>query len=144
MIAQAVAWQAPLVLTFSAGPNAALLTLPNVGLWVADADAEIVFASEVHETLGTDGSAVTVDVVKAADGAALSAGTSLLASTFNLKATINTIQKCTLSAGTLASSQSGRIIPAGYRLGLNFSGTMTAVTGVNIVVVLNRLIRPSW
>ena len=144
MIAQAVAWQAPLVMTFSAGPNAALLTLPNVGLWVADSDAEIVFASEVHETLGTDGSAVTVDVVKAADGAALSAGTSLLASTFNLKATINTIQKRTLSAGTLASSQSGRIIPAGYRLGLNFSGTMTAVTGVNIVVVLNRLIRPSW
>ncbi|NBR88215.1 MAG: hypothetical protein EBT61_22490 [Verrucomicrobia bacterium] len=130
-----------MVLTFSAGPNAALLTLPNVGLWVADSNCEIVFASEIHETLGTDGSAVTVDVVKASDGAALSAGTSLLASTFNLKSTINTLQKRSLSPGTLAAD---RTILNGQRIGLKFSGTLTAVTGVNIVVVLNRLNRPTW
>lgn len=141
MQAQAVAWQAPLVLSFAAGPNAALLTAPNVALWLADADAEIVFAAEIHETLGTDGSAVTVDVVKVADGTAIASGTSLLATTFNLKATINTRQSRTLSAGTLASD---RIIYAGQTLGLKFSGTMTAVTGVNITVVLNRLRRPAW
>ncbi|NBU11761.1 MAG: hypothetical protein EBS84_22645 [Proteobacteria bacterium] len=141
MIAQAVAWKAPLVLTFSAGPNAALLTAPNVGLWVADSNCEIVFASEIHETLGTDGSAVAVDVVKVADGAALSTGTSLLASTFNLKSTVNTLQKRSLSPGTLAAD---RTILTGQRIGLKFSGTMTSVTGVNIVVVLNRLNRPVW
>lgn len=141
MQAQAVAWQAPLVLTFSAGPNAALLTLPNVGMWIADADAEIVFAAEIHETLGTNGSAVTLDIVKAADGTALSGGTSLLASTFNLKATINTTQQRSLSAGTLATD---RIIYAGQHLGLNFSGTFTALTGVHVSIVLNRLRRPSW
>lgn len=141
MQAQAVAWQAPLVLTFSAGPNAALLTVPDVALWLADADAEIVFAAEIHETLGTDGSAVTLDVVKVADGTAVGSGTSLLASTFNLKATVATRQSRTLSAGTLATD---RIIYSGQTLGLNFAGTMTAVTGVHVTVVLNRLRRPSW
>ena len=141
MIAKAVAWQAPLVLTFAAGPNAALLTLPDVAIWLADADCEIVFAAEIHETLGTDGSAVTVDVVKVADGTALASGTSLLATTFNLKATINTRQSRSLSAGTLAAD---RYIASGQTLGLNFAGTMTAVTGVHVTVVLNRLNRPAW
>ena len=141
MQAKAVAWQAPLVLTFSAGPNAALLTLPDTTLWCADADCEIVWASEIHEVLGTDGSAVTADIVKVADGTVVGSGTSLLASTFNLKATVTTQQKRTLSAGTLAAD---RIIYAGQRIGINFAGTMTAVAGVNITVVLNRLNRPSW
>lgn len=141
MQAQAVAWQAPKVLTFSAGPNAALLTAPDVGLFTADADYEIVAAYERHETLGTDGSAVTADVVKAASGTAMGSGTSLLASTFNLKATVNTTQARTLSAGTLATD---RILYAGQCLGINFGGTMTAVTGVSITVILNPLRRPSW
>jgi hypothetical protein len=139
--AKSVAWQAPLVLTFAAGPNAALLTLPDVTLWCADADCEIVWASEIHEVLGTDGSAVTADLVKVADGTIAASGTSLLASTFNLKATVCTQQKRTISAGTLASD---RIIYAGQRLAINFGGTMTAVAGVNITVVLRRLRQPSW
>ena len=141
MIAKAVAWQAPLVLTFSAGPNAALLTLPDTTLWIADADCEIVWASEVHEVLGTDGSAVTADVMVVPNGTVVGSGTSLLASTFDLKATVATLQTRSLSAGTLASS---RTIAAGQRIGINFTGTMTAVAGLNITVVLNRLNRPAW
>ena len=141
MIAKAVAWQAPLVLTFSAGPNAALLTLPDTTLWIADADCEIVWASEVHEVLGTDGSAVTADIMVVPDGTVVGSGTSLLASTFDLKATVATLQTRSLSAGTLASA---RTIAAGQRIGINFTGTMTAVAGVNITVVLNRLNRPAW
>lgn len=141
MIAKAVAWQAPVVLTFSAGPNAALLTAPDTGLFTADADCEIVAAYERHETLGTNGSAVTADVVKAASGTAMGSGTSLLASTFDLKATVNTTQSRTLSAGTLASD---RIINAGQAVGINFAGTMTDVTGVSITVILRRLRQPSW
>lgn len=141
MNAKAVAWQAPKYLTFAAGPNAALLTAPDTGLFTADADYEIVAAYERHETLGTDGSAVTADVVKAASGTAMGSGTSLLASTFNLKATVNTTQSRTLSAGTLATD---RILYAGQCLGINFAGTMTAVTGVSITVVLVPMRRPSW
>lgn len=141
MLAKAIAWQAPKYLTFAAGPNAALLTLPDVGLFTADADYEIAAAYERHETLGTDGSPVTADVVKAASGTAIGSGASLLASAFNLKATINTTQSRTDSAGTLASD---RILYAGQCLGINFAGTMTAVSGVSITVVLVPMRRPSW
>jgi hypothetical protein len=141
MLAKAVAWQAPVRVTFSAGPNAALLTAPNVGLFTADVDYMIAAAYERHETLGTDGSAVTADVVKASSGTAMASGTSLLASTFNLKSTINTTQSKTQAAGTLATD---RILSAGQCLGIKFSGTMTAVTGVSITVVLVPLRRPSW
>lgn len=134
-------WQAPIVLTFSAGPNAALLTAPDVGMFTADADCEIVSATERHETLGTDGGAVTADIVKASDATAMSGGTSLLASTFNLKATVNTKQEKTKSNGGLASD---RTIQKGQCVGINFGGVMTAVTGVCITVVLRRLREPSY
>jgi hypothetical protein len=134
-------WKAPIVLNFSAGPNAALLTLPDVGLFTADADCEILFAAERHETLGTDAGAVTADIVKANSGTAMSGGTSLLASTFNLKAAINTTQERKRSAGTLATD---RVILAGQCVGINFAGVMTALTGVCITVVLRRLREPSY
>jgi hypothetical protein len=138
---KAVAWQAPLVLTYAAGPNAAILTSPNVALFLADADCEIVFAAEIHETLGTNGSAVTLDLVKVADGTAIASGTSLLLTTFDLKATVATRQTRKYSAGTLAAD---RIIYNGQTLGLKFTGTFTALTGVHVTVVLNRIRRPSW
>ena len=141
MQAKQVAWQAPIVLTFSAGPNAALLTLPDVTLWQADSDAEIVWAAEIHEVIGTDGSDVTADLVKVADGTVAGSGTSLLATTFDLKGTAATRQVRNISAGTLGAD---RIIYNGTRLAINFGGTMTAVAGVNITVVLNRLHRPAW
>lgn len=143
-VPKAVAWQSPLYLPFSAGPNAALLTLPDTTLWYADADAEILAAYEIHQVLGTDGSAVTADVMKVADGTVIGSGTSLLASTFNLKATVATWQTRTLAAGTLASTHAGRTILKGQTLGIDFGGTMTAVAGVNIIVVLKYLRRPSW
>ena len=140
-IAKAAAWQSPVVLTFSAGPNAALLTSPDVGIWLADADAELVWAAEIHATLGTDGSPVTADLVRCASAVAAASGTSLLSSTFNLKATINTRQLKSVSTGGLAAA---RLIYAGESLAINFAGVMTALTGVNITVVLNRIGRPTW
>lgn len=136
-----VAWQAPITLTFSAGPNAALLTLPDVGLFTADADCEILSATERHETLGTDGGAVTADIKAAASGTSINGGTSLLASTFNLKSVINTTQSRSIAAGTLAAN---RVILAGQCVGIDFGGTMTSVTGVCITVVLRRLRRPAY
>lgn len=142
--AKAIVWEAPVVLTFSAGPNAALLTNPNVPLVIADGEYEVVSVSESHETLGTDGAAVAVDVVKASDGTALSGGTSVLASTFNLKATINTEVRKTISNGGLSTTAANRRLSRGQRLGLKFSGTLTSVTGVNVTVVLQRIRRPKW
>ena len=143
-IPKGIAWQAPLYLQFSAGPNAALLTLPDVTLWYADADAEVVAAYEQHQVLGTDGSAVTADIMKVADGTIIGSGTSVLVTTFDLKATVATWQKRTIANGGISQTLSTRIVLAGQTLGINFGGTMTAVAGVNIIVVVKRLRRPSW
>ncbi len=143
-LAKAAAWEAPIVLPFTATTNASILTSPNVGVFTADADCEIVSVEERHETLGTNGSAVTLDVVKASSGTAMASGTSLLASTFNLKATINTTVKKTISNGGIVQTVSGRVILAGQCVGVNFGGTLTAVTGVSVTIILRRLRRPSW
>lgn len=136
-------WQVPIVLTFSAGPNAALLTLPDVGLFTADADCEIVYAAERHETLGTDAGSVSLAIKKASSGTSISGGTNLLAASqeFNLKAAINTTQVRSKSAGNLAAD---RVILAGQCVGLDFVGVMTAVTGVSVTVVLRRLREPAY
>ena len=135
--AKALAWQAPVVLTFAAGPNAALLTSPDVTLWQADADAELVRAEIVVETAASGSQ--ELDLKRCADGVAATSGTSLLAATFVLD--VAGQQRKSLSAGTLASD---RLIAAGQRLVLDFIGTPTTLTGLNVTVVLNRLNRPSW
>lgn len=141
---KAIGWQAPILVTFSAGPNAALLTAPNVSLFIADTDYELLEVQEVHETLGTDGSAVTLDIVKCLTTSTAAAGTTMLSSTFNLKSTINTV--VTKSKGTtgLSATLANRRIRAGNRIAAKFSGTMTALTGVCIQLWLQRTRRPSY
>lgn len=77
---------------------------------------------------GTDGSAVTATIKKAASGTAITAGTALHSGTFNLKGTADTNQTLTLSttAGALE-------IPAGTAIGIDFTGTLTSATGVVMV-----------
>lgn len=144
MLSKALAWQAPVLVTFAAGPNAALLTSPNVSLFIADTDYELVKVQEVHETLGTDGSAVTLDIVKATTTQAAASGTTMLSSTFNLKATINTV--VTKSKGTtgLTATLANRRLLVGNRIALKFGGVMTSVTGVLVQMWLVRLRRPAY
>lgn len=74
---------------------------------------------------GTDGGAVTAVLKSAASGTAITSGTALHASTFNLKGTANTPQTLTLS--TTATDLE---IPAGTAIGVDFTGTLTSATGV--------------
>ncbi len=74
---------------------------------------------------GTDGSAVTAVIKKAASATAITSGTALHSSTYNLKGTADTIQALTLS--TTASDLE---IPAGTCIGIDFTGTLTSATGV--------------
>lgn len=143
-LAKAVAWQSPILVSFQAGPNAALLTAPDVSVFIADTDYELVKVQEVHETLGTDGSAVTLDIKKCTTTQASASGTTMLSSTFNLKSTINTV--VTKSKGTtgLTATMANRRIAVGNRIALDFSGTMTSVTGVLVQLWLIRLRRPSY
>lgn len=79
---------------------------------------------------GTDGGAVTAVIKKAASATAITAGTALHSSTYNLKGTADTIQALTLS--TTASDLE---IPAGTAIGIDFTGTLTSATGVVSVVL---------
>lgn len=86
---------------------------------------------ESHSTVGSDGSAVTVGLEKLTSGTAPGSGVSALASEFDLKGTINVPVKGTLSA-TPANLQ----LAIGDRLALDDTGTLTAVAGLTMTVVL--------
>lgn len=79
---------------------------------------------------GTDGSAVTAVIKKAASTTAITAGTALHSSTYNLKGTADTIQALTLS-----TTASDLLIPAGTCIGVDFTGTLTSATGVVTVAL---------
>lgn len=140
-LAKAVAWRAPRVITIAYPTNAAILTSGNVAAFIADGDYELVSVQEVHETLGTDGSAVTLDVVKATSTTTIANGTSMLASTFSLKATINTVVEKAISNAGLATSQATRQIAKGNRVGIKLGGVLTSVTGVNVTLVFIPILR---
>lgn len=91
----------------------------------------IVKAITLRPTIaGTDGSAVTVTIKKAASGTAITAGTALHSGTGDLKGTADTVQNLTLS-----TTASDLLIPAGTAIGLDFGGTLTAATGVVAVAL---------
>lgn len=98
--------------------------------WVATR-AYVVKAIRGRPTVaGTDAGAVTAVIKKAASGTAITAGTALHASTFNLKGTADTVQTLTLS--TTASDLE---IPAGTAIGIDFTGVLTTATGVVTVML---------
>jgi hypothetical protein len=77
---------------------------------------------------GTNGSAVTAVVKKAASGTAITSGTALHTGTVNLKGTANTNQALTLAAAA-------DVVDAGSSLGVDFTGTLTTATGVVTVTM---------
>lgn len=74
---------------------------------------------------GTDAGAVTAVIKKAASATAITSGTALHSSTFNLKGTADTNQTLALS-----TTPSDLIIPAGTCVGIDFTGVLTSATGV--------------
>lgn len=72
---------------------------------------------------GSDGSAVTAVVKKAASGTAITSGVALHTGSIDLKGTANTNQTMTLAATDVLE------IAAGTCIGLDFTGTLTAATG---------------
>jgi hypothetical protein len=142
MQAQAAAFKAPVRIPVVYGANAALLD--GFVFVAADADYELVCVSEVHDTAGTHGSAVTLDVVKCASGTTVASGTSLLTSTFDLKSTADIPVTKTVSNGGIAQAQSSRQILQGESVAFNFAGTLDALAGVSVTVTLNPVSRPAW
>lgn len=130
---KAVANRAPVVITVNCPLNA-----DNVdqNVFVADRAYTLERVLESHGTLGTDGGAVTLDVKKATGTTAIASGTTVLGSTFDMKATINTVVTKTRANGGVVSTPVAQLA-AGDRLGLDYTGTITALAGVAVTLVLN-------
>lgn len=102
--------------------------------FVAPVACEVVAVSEVHGTAGSDGSAVTLQVERLQGTEAPGGnGDALLSPTINLKGTANTVQSGTLVTTTVVQ------LAAGDRLGVNITGTTTAVADAVVTVLLKRI-----
>jgi len=104
--------------------------------FVADRAYTIEMIEEIHAVAGSDGGAVTLDVRKVTDtsapGAAASATvTELQAAAMNLKSTANT----TVTPG-LSVTAADLDLADGNKIGLNFIGTLTALAGGVVTIVL--------
>ena len=93
--------------------------------FVADRAMRVIGIRGRVEAAGTDAGAVTAAVKKAASGTAIASGTALHSGTFNLKGTAATNQTLTLSTTTTDLD-----LAAGDSIGVDFTGTLTAATGV--------------
>ncbi len=125
------------------GANAAVLdgfvfVAPNGSAY------ELVGVTEVHDVAGSDGGAVTVDVVRCAAGTTVASGTTMLTSTFDAKSTADTPVEKTISNGGVHQTYERRILSAGQAIALNFTGTLTALVGVAVTLWLKPIRRPSF
>lgn len=106
--------------------------------FIADRPYEVLWCMERHETKGTGAGAVTVMLKKVPSGTAPASGTDILTTGINLKATNNTNQEGTISQAR-TSSVYNRRLSRGDSLSLVTTGTLTAVAGVTVSVLLRSL-----
>jgi hypothetical protein len=104
--------------------------------FVANRDYRVMAIRQVHSTAGTNGSAVTLDVKKSTSTQAAASGTTMLSTTFDMKASINTVR-----LGTLTSTDADLRLAPGDRMSIDYTGTLTALAGVVVVVTLQAVER---
>ena len=102
-------------------------------VFIAPHDLVVRRIDYTHSTAGSDGGAVTLQVVKMTGTQAPSAGSAMLATAFNGKGTALTVQ-----AGALTGTSANLRLNAGDRIGLDYTGTLTALAGVNLTVVYQQ------
>ena len=129
---KAIAKLAPVVLTIHNPLNA-----DNVdqNVFIADRDYTVESVAESHAVAGNDAGAVTLDVKKAEGTTAIASGTTVLASTFDLKGTANTVVTKNRPNGGVVTTPVATL-NAGDRLGIDVTGTITTLAGVCVTIVL--------
>lgn len=101
--------------------------------FIADRAYEIYQVSEVHRVLGTSAGAVTVNVERLSGTEALDAGDTVCVTAFDLKSTINTVVK------KRTTDLQNRVLAIGDRLALKDTGTLTAVAGLTVRLLLKPI-----
>lgn len=110
----------------------AAATAANYGVFfIAPFPCYVSSFREVHQTLGTDGGAVTLQLEKLTSGQAPDSGTALLSTALSLKTTINVVQ-----SGVIVPLNTSYNLATGDRLCLKDAGTLTAVANVTVSVEL--------
>ena len=110
----------------------AAATATNYGVFLIVPIACLVTKiQEVHMTLGTNAGAVSLNIEKLTGTQALDAGSALLSTAFDLKASVNAVR-----TGTLTTTSSVRSLARGDRLAMDDAGTLTDVANVTISVEL--------
>ena len=99
--------------------------------FVADRSYTVVSITLRVEVAGTDASAVTCQIRKAASGTAVASGTVLHSGTGNLKGTAATNQVLTLS-----TTPSDLYVASGNALGFDLTGVSTAAIGCVTVTMI--------
>lgn len=102
-------------------------------IFIATRKVRVLAASYIPRVIGSDGSAVTLQLRRCQAVEEPSAGDALTTATFNLKATVETVQNATLT--TTAAFLD---LEVGDRLAADFTGTLTAVVG-NLTVMVAPL-----
>lgn len=124
----------PFLITASL-PGVLAATASHYGVFfTAPFPCEIVRVSIVHSTAGSDAGAVTLQLEKLTGTQALDAGVAVLAATYDLKGTANTV-----AYPALTTTKVDRILEKGNRLALDDAGTLTAVAGVQVTVEFRPL-----
>lgn len=118
------------VVSFTFAHNAATEVI-DANFFIADREYEVISIEEVHAVAGSDGGAVTMQIRRCQGTEAPSAGDALLATAFNLKSTANTVV-----AGTLTSTTANLTLADGDRLSADVTGTLTALAGGVVTVIL--------
>ena len=109
-------------------------TATNYGVfWIVPFECVITEVREVHQTLGTDSSAVTLQIEKLTGTQALDSGVACLSTAINLKGTINTVVTPGLD-NTIDASGPRLSLVRGDRLAMDDAGTLTAVANVTVVI----------
>lgn len=98
--------------------------------WVAARKCRVKSIIGRVTVAGTDAGAVTAIIRKVPSGTAIGSGTALHSSSFNLKGTADTNQTLTLS-----TTSSDLDMAAGDALAADFTGVLTAATGVFAVAL---------
>lgn len=116
-------------------PSTSAATAANYGVfWIAPVACNVTAFMEVHQTAGTDGSAVTLMLEKLVSGEAPDSGVSVLTTALSLKTTLNVVQ-----SGVITTTLANRTLKKGDRLCLKDAGTLTSVNNVTVLTEITIL-----
>lgn len=104
--------------------------------FISPLPTKVISISEMHGTLGTDGSDVTLQIERLQGTEASGSGDSLLATAFDLKGTIDTVVKKEVRDFVGGTTRRTLFLAANDRLGFVLAGTPTAVADVVVTVEL--------